>query len=347
MSAPTCVDLRSDTVTKPTPAMRRAMAAAEVGDDVFGEDPTVNLLQETVAALLGKEAALFVASGTMGNQVCLRCLTEPGDEVICEAGAHFLHYESGGIAALSGVQAQTIAGVHGVITAEQIRALIRPPSYYMPVTKVIALENTHNAAGGTIFPQAEIRAIAAVARQHQLKMHLDGARLWNACAATGLAPRDYAADFDSVSVCFSKGLAAPVGSALAGTKSFIEKARRTRKMFGGGMRQAGILAAAALYALEHHRERLHEDHAHARRLAENLATLPGIQIDQASVQTNIVIMDITRSELDATTAVAELRSSGVLVVAVGPRLLRAVTHLDVSAAGIEQALAAFAKVFRC
>ncbi|MGH7492184.1 MAG: threonine aldolase family protein [bacterium] len=346
MPAPTCVDLRSDTVTKPTPEMRQALAAAEVGDDVFEEDPTVNLLQENVAELLGKEAALFVASGTMGNQICLRCLTEPGDEVICEAGAHFLHYESGAIAALSGIHARTIAGTRGVITAEQIHPLIRPPAHYMPVTKVIALENTHNSAGGTIFPLAEISAIAALARQRELKMHLDGARLWNACAATGLDPRDFAEAFDSVSVCFSKGLGAPVGSALAGSKALIAKARRIRKMLGGGMRQAGILAAAALHALQHHRQRLHADHTHARKLAENAADLPGVQIDLDCVQTNIVIMNITRSKLDAMTAVAELRREGVLVVALGPHLLRAVTHLDVSSAGIDHALTAFRKVFR-
>ncbi len=340
------VDLRSDTVTKPSPAMRQAMAAAEVGDDVFGEDPTVNLLQEKVAALLGKEAALFVASGTMGNQICLRCHTEPGDEVICEAGAHFLHYENGGIAALSGIQARIIVGERGVITAKQIQAMIRPPAYYMPVTKVIALENTHNAAGGTIFPLPEIQAIAAVAQEHQLKMHLDGARLWNACAARGIAPQEYAAAFDSVSVCFSKGLGAPVGSAIAGSRTLIAKARRMRKMFGGGMRQAGILAAAAWYALEHQRERLHEDHRHARMLAESLATLPGVQIDLESVQTNIVIMDIARSRLDAAAAVAALQAEGVLVVPFGPRVLRAVTHLDVSRAGVDHALAVFRKVFR-
>lgn len=340
------VDLRSDTVTQPTPGMRQAMAAAEVGDDVFGEDPTVNLLQETVAEVLGKEAALFVASGTMGNQICLRCHTEPGDEVICEAEAHFLHYESGGLAALSGIQSRTIPGERGVITAAQIRAVIRPPAYYLPATKVIALENTHNAAGGTIFPLSEIHAIAALARAQQLKMHLDGARLWNACAATGLAAREYALAFDSVSVCFSKGLGAPVGSAIAGSKSFIEKARRVRKMFGGGMRQAGILAAAALYALQHHRERLQEDHAHARRLAENLAGMPGITIDAANVHTNIVMADISASRLDAAEAVAALRHAGVLVVAFGPRRLRMVTHLDVSAAGIDRALAGFHRVFR-
>jgi len=345
MPSPLVVDLRSDTVTQPTPAMRQAMAAAEVGDDVFMEDPTVNRLQEQVAGLLGKEAALFVASGTMGNQICLRCHTEPGDEVICEAGAHFLHYENGGLAALSGIQARTIVGHRGVITAAQILEAIRPPAYYMPITKVIALENTHNAAGGTVFPLSEICAIGALAQEHRLKTHLDGARLWNACAATGLAPRDYAAVFDSVSVCFSKGLGAPVGSALAGSKAFIDRARRMRKMFGGGMRQAGILAAAALHALEHHAGRLHEDHARAKTLAENLASLPGIQIDLESVQTNIVLINIARSPLEADTAVAELRRAGVLVVALGKRLLRAVTHLDVAAAGIDRALAAFRQVF--
>jgi len=340
------IDLRSDTVTRPTPAMRQAMASAEVGDDVFGEDPTVNLLQETIAELLGKEAALFVTSGTMGNQISLRCHTAPGDEVICEAGAHFLHYENGGIAALSGLQARTLTGERGLITAAQIRGVLRPPAYYMPVTKVIALENTHNAAGGTIFPLSEMRAIAALAQQENLRVHLDGARLWNASVASGIAPREYAATCDSVTVCFSKGLGAPVGSAIAGSKTFIESARRARKMLGGGMRQVGILAAAALHALQHHRERLHEDHAHARKLAEHLAALPGLRLDLASVQTNIIIIDISPSRLDPAAAVAALHAEGVLVAPFGAHLLRAVTHLDISATGLDHALAAFRKVFR-
>ncbi len=338
------VDLRSDTVTKPTSAMRQAMLEAEVGDDVFLEDPTVNRLQEMVAELLGKEAALFVPSGTMGNQVALRCHTQPGDEVICEAGSHFLHYELGGIAALSGVHARTINGIRGVITAEQIAPLIRPAVYYMPTTKVLALENTHNSAGGTIFPLHEIEKISGLAQQHGLRMHMDGARLWNACAATNIAPREYARAFDSVSVCFSKGLGAPVGSALAGTREFIERARRVRKMLGGGMRQVGILAAAAIYALEHHRARLAEDHRNAKRLAEGLASIPGVQIDSESVQTNIVMIDIAQTKFDAASAALALRQEGVWLVPFGAHLLRAVTHLEIVENDLAPVLAAFRKV---
>ncbi len=345
MSNKISIDLRSDTVTKPTPAMRKVMAEAEVGDDVFLEDPTVNRLQEVVADLLGKEAALFVPSGTMGNQIAIRCHTQPGDEVICEADAHFLHYELGGIAALSGVHARTIGGVRGVITAEQIAALIRPAVYYLPTTKLIALENTHNRAGGTIFPVAEIQRIAALAKQQGLRMHLDGARLWNASAATGIPPHEYAHAFDSVSVCFSKGLGAPVGSALAGAREFIERARRIRKMFGGGMRQAGILAAAAIYALEHQRERLVEDHRNARRLAEGLAEIPGLKIDHQSVQTNIVMINVAETGMDAAAAVAALQQQGVEVVVFGSHVVRAVTHLEITGEDIESAVAIFRKVF--
>lgn len=344
MSHKTPIDLRSDTVTKPTPAMRKAMAEAEVGDDVFLEDPTVNRLQEVVADLLGHEAALFVPSGSMGNQIAMRCHTQPGDEVICEQGAHFLHYELGGLAAWSGVHARTIIGTRGVITAEQIATLIRPNVYYMPTTRLLALENTHNSAGGAIFPVEEMAKIATLARERGLRLHLDGARLWNACAATQRPPQEYARLCDSVSVCFSKGLGAPVGSALAGSREFIERARRVRKMFGGGMRQVGILAAAALYALEHNRERLEEDHRHAKKLAEGLAALPHVRIDLAGVQTNIVMIDLAQTKFDAATAAAKLKQEGVWVVPFGTHVLRAVTHLEISAHDIDFALAAFRQV---
>ncbi|MEK7728468.1 MAG: GntG family PLP-dependent aldolase [candidate division KSB1 bacterium] len=324
--------------------MRNAMAEAEVGDDVFLEDPTVNRLQEVVAAMLGHEAALFVPSGTMGNQIAIRCHTQPGDEMICEAGAHILHYELGGLAAWSGVHARTVVGARGVIALEQIAALIRPAVYYMPTTKLIALENTHNSAGGTIFPAEEITKIAAFAHERGLRLHLDGARLWNACAATKIAPKEYASACDSVSVCFSKGLGAPVGSALAGSREFIERARRVRKMLGGGMRQAGILAAAALYALEHNRERLVEDHRNAQELAEGLVALPHVRVERESVQTNIVMIDISQTKLEAATVVAKLRQEGVWVVPFGTHVLRAVTHLEISANDIEYALSAFQKV---
>lgn len=344
MPPKTIIDLRSDTVTKPTAAMRKAMAEAEVGDDVFGEDPTVNRLQEVVANLLGHETALFVPSGSMGNQIAIRCHTQPGDEVICEAGAHFLHYELGGLAAWSGVHARTINGTRGVITPEQIAALLRPAVYYMPTTKLIAIENTHNSAGGTIFPVEEIKRIAVFAREQGLRLHLDGARLWNASAATKIPLKEYARVCDSVSVCFSKGLGAPVGSALAGSREFIERARRVRKMFGGGMRQVGILAAAALHALEHHRARLVDDHRNARNLAEGLAALEGVRIDLASVQTNIVMIDLAATKREAATVVSQLREEGVWVVPFGKHVLRAVTHLEISAEAISRALAAFKKI---
>ncbi|MDZ7289832.1 MAG: aminotransferase class I/II-fold pyridoxal phosphate-dependent enzyme [candidate division KSB1 bacterium] len=341
----TWIDLRSDTVTRPTREMRRVMAEAEVGDDVFGEDPTVNRLQEMVADLLGTEAALFVPSGTMGNQLGIHCHTRPGDEIICEAGSHFLHFESGAMAALNGVQARPLVGERGVITARQIEDALRGEAHYFPRSRLIALENTHNTAGGTIFPLAEIQQIRQLADKHGLAMHLDGARLWNACAATGISPREYARYFDSVSVCFSKGLGAPIGSAVAGAKDFVMEARRFRKMFGGGMRQVGIIAAAAIYALEHHRERLVEDHANARRLAEALHGHGGMHIDLATVQTNIVIIDIANTKYTVAAALEALKKEGVLVVPFSTVTLRAVTHLDVNAADIERAIAIFHRVF--
>jgi threonine aldolase len=339
------IDLRSDTVTRPTAGMRRAMAEAEVGDDIFGEDPTANRLQEHLAELLGVEAALFVPSGTMGNQISIHCLTRPGDEIICEAGAHFLHYEAGAMAVLSGVQARPLAGDHGVIVVEQIEAALRGESYYFPRSRLIALENTHNLAGGTIFPLAEIARIRQFANRHGLAMHLDGARLWNACAATGITPKEYARHFDSVSVSFSKGLGAPIGSAVAGSKEFIDKARRFRKMLGGGMRQVGVIAAAASYALAHHRERLTEDHANARRMAEALHGQRGLAIDLATVQTNIVVINIARTNLGVAAACDALKKAGVLVVPFGATTLRAVTHLDVNVADIDRAITIFYKVF--
>jgi threonine aldolase len=339
------IDLRSDTITRPTLGMRRAMAEAEVGDDVFGEDPTANRLQEMVADLLGTEAALFVASGTMGNEICIHCQTQPGDEIICEEGAHFLHYEAGAMPVLSGVQARTLIGRRGVITAKQIEEAMRGETYYFPRTRLIALENTHNAAAGAIFPMAEIEPIRRLAQKYELAMHLDGARLWNACAAIGIAPREYARHFDSVSVCFSKGLGAPIGSAIAGSKNFIALARRFRKMLGGGMRQVGIIAAAAIYALDHHRDRLAEDHANARRLAEALNGYNGIAIDLATVQTNIVMIDIANTKLNVAAALEGLNKAGVRVVAFGASALRAVTHLDVGAGDIERAIAVFRRVF--
>jgi len=336
------IDLRSDTVTRPTPAMRRAMAGAEVGDDVLGDDPTVQALERRVAGILGKEAAAYMPSGTMTNQVAIRSHTEPGDEIILEAVAHSYFFEGGGPAALSGVSCRLLAGERGIFTAEQVTAAIRPRNYHYPVSKLVCVENTHNRGGGSIWPIQTIAEVAAAAREAGLALHMDGARLWNASVATGIPEREYAAHFDSVSVCFSKGLGAPVGSALAGTAAFIDRARRFRKMFGGGMRQAGIIAAGALYALENHRARLSEDHANARRLAEGIAGLPGVEFDPATVETNIVIFRTT--SMPPAQWVARLKAAGVLVLAGGPDTVRAVTHLDVSAAQIDEAVAAFRRV---
>ena len=324
------IDLRSDTVTRPSAGMREAMARADVGDDVFGEDPTVNLLQERVAQLLGKEAALYVASGSMGNQTCIKVHTQPGDEVICEKGAHVFNYETGGIAFLSGAQVHAIDGRHGAFTVDQIRRAVRPNVYYMPKTRLICLENTHNRAGGTIYPLELIREISAYARAQNIRLHLDGARLWNACAATGITPKEYAAYFDSVSVCLSKGLGAPVGSVVAGTRSFIDDARHVRKILGGGMRQAGVLAAAGLYALEHNVSRLPEDHEKASYLARELSGVKGFDIDLETVQTNIIIIGAEKSGRTPEDMLAALRAKGVLLTLGNYMGLRAVTHLDVS-----------------
>ena len=264
------IDLRSDTITQPTPAMREAMARAEVGDDVFGDDPTVTRLEARTAEILGKEAAVFTPSGTMANQLALRAHTEPGDEILVDGNAHIYYYETGAPAALAGVMCRCLPGVRGLFTVADVEAALRPADQHFAPTKLVCLENTHNRGGGSVWPMERIREIADVSRARGLRLHLDGARLWNAAVATGIPERDYAAHFDSVSVCFSKGLGAPIGSALCGTREFIQRARRFRKMYGGGMRQAGIIAAGALHALEHHRARLAEDHANARALAEEI-----------------------------------------------------------------------------
>ncbi len=338
------IDLRSDTVTRPSPAMREAMARAEVGDDVFGEDPTVNKLQDEVASLLGKEAALFVPSGSMGNQLCIKSHTSAGDEVICERGSHVFNYETAGAAFLSSVQLHVIDGENGIMQAEQVRRAIRPRLYYMPPTRLICVENTHNRAGGTIYPLEVIKEIRRLADETGLLMHLDGARLWNACAATGIAPSEYARYVDSVSVCLSKGLGAPVGSVVAGTKSFIETARHYRKIFGGGMRQAGILAAAGLFALKNNRDRLVEDHAKASWLARELSTIAGFGIDLGTVQTNIIIIDVEKTGRQPDEILAALKTRGVMLSAGNYMGLRAVTHLDVSRAEVEQAAAVIKEV---
>ena len=330
------IDLRSDTITQPTPAMREAMARAVVGDDVFGDDPTVLCLEARVAEILGTEAAVFTPSGTMANQLAIRAHTSPGDEILVDANAHIYYYESGAPAALAGVMCRCLPGVRGIFTAADVEAALRPPDPHFAPTQLVCVENTHNRGGGSVWPMEQLHAVATMARRHGLRLHLDGARLWNAAVATGIPERDYAAHFDSVSVCFSKGLGAPVGSALGGPREFIQRARRFRKMLGGGLRQAGIIAAGALHALEHHRARLAEDHAHARMLAEGLAQLPGLDIDPTTVETNIVRVRVRTCP--AAILALELDQAGVRVLAMGPDTFRAVTNLMVTAADIPVAV---------
>jgi threonine aldolase len=331
------IDLRSDTLTRPTPGMRAAIQAAEVGDDVFGEDPTVKRLQERVADFLGKEAALYVPSGTMSNQVCIKAHTQPGDELICEATCHIYNFEAGGPAVLSGVTCRTLEGDYGILDVSQLDGKVRPINDHVVRTRVVALENTHNRGGGRIYPLEKIQAISEWARKQNLIMHLDGARLWNAVVATGVAGKEWARHFDSVSVCFSKGLGAPIGSALAGTRDFVNRARRIRKLFGGGMRQAGIAAAAALYALDHHIDRLAEDHRNARVIAQAVADTPGLRLDPPDVETNIVFVEVD-PDLGTARQVAEaLKQRNVTVQTPGAQVIRMCTHLDVSPAQAERA----------
>ncbi|MBN2361777.1 MAG: aminotransferase class I/II-fold pyridoxal phosphate-dependent enzyme [Deltaproteobacteria bacterium] len=332
------IDLRSDTVTRPTPAMRRAMAEAEVGDDVFGDDPTVIALQERVAGILGKEAALFVPSGTMANQIALAVLGRSGDEVYCDRNCHLFNYESGSPAFIARVQLQPLDGERGVFTAAQVEAALRPPDHHHPPSAVVAVENSHNRGGGTVWPLPEMQRISALCRERGLGLHLDGARLWNAAAASGVAERVWAGLADTVNVCFSKGLGAPVGSALAGTRELMDEAHRMRKRLGGGMRQAGIIAAGALHALDFHRDRLSEDHRRARRLAEGLAEIRGFDIDPERVETNIAIVDFTARGIDASVFAAEVKSRGLLVTLAGRHRVRLVTHLDIGDRDIEAAL---------
>jgi threonine aldolase len=333
------VELRSDTFTKPSPAMRRAMAEAEVGDDVFGEDPTVNSLQERVAALFGKEAALFVPTGTMGNETAVKVLTNPGDDVVIEAQAHIVNLELGAPATISHVVLKTIPGVRGVMDPEDVAHAIRPPSPLFSHTTLVAIENTHNYGGGTVWPIDDFRAVAKVAHERECRVFLDGARIFNASVASGIPVNEYAAEVDALSFCFSKGLGAPIGSMLVGSDDFVQRARKVRRMLGGGMRQVGVIAAAAAYALENNVERLADDHANARRLAEGFAdALPGC-IDPATVETNIVIAEM--GERDAVAITGTMWERGVRMYPTGPHRIRAVTHLDVDADGIERAIDAF------
>ena len=339
------IDLRSDTVTKPSEAMRKAMYDAEVGDDVFKEDPSVNKLEKFAAELLGKEAALYVPSGVMGNQICLNVLTNPGDEVICERDSHIFNYESGSPAALSGIQLFPIEGKYGVITPEQVEPIIRPLSaYYMPRTKVIEVENTHNRGGGTIWPIENTITLKNLAKKYNLYYHLDGARIWNASVATGISVKEYASHFDSISCCLSKGLGSPVGSIIAGTKDFIKEAFRVRKAWGGGMRQVGILAAAGLYALQNNINRLNEDHEKAKYLAERISSNPNLEIDMDAVQTNILLFKPKTISVEE--GLERCKDKGLLVSVGKVDLIRAVTHMDVSMKDIEKASSIIDEVFK-
>ena len=340
------VDLRSDTLTKPTPGMREAMMNAVVGDDVFGEDPTINALQEKAAALLGHEAALFTTSGTMANQLSIKVLTRAGDEVVVEGGAHPFMYESAAASVISSVQLRPVPGTRGILQPEQIEEVIRPDDPHHPPTRAVCLENTHNRGGGTIYPLETIAAIRDLAQRRGLLMHLDGARLFNACRATGLAPSEYARHFDTISFCLSKGLGAPVGSLLVSDRDRIKEARRWRKVMGGGMRQAGILAAAGLYALDHNVDRLAEDHDHAAVLARGLSQIEGLEINPTDVETNIVVFRVASPHKTVTQLLSGLEDRGVRMLQFGPDLIRAVTHLDVDRAGIDRAVEAAAEVMR-
>lgn len=332
------IDLRSDTITQPTAEMRRAMANAELGDDVYGEDPSVNRLQELAAEMLGKEDALLVTSGTQGNQVSILAHCCPGSEVIIEEEAHIIYYEAGAASALAGVQFRTIKGERGAPEAAVVREAIREENIHFPPTSLICLENTHNRAGGSVIPLQKMEAIYEVAREYDLPVHLDGARLFNAAVAAGIPARKFAACADSIQICLSKGLAAPVGSVIAGSREWIARARRWRKRLGGGMRQAGIIAAPGIVALQEMVDRLAEDHDNARFLAEELAAMPGIELDPRLVETNIVVALVKK--MNAEEFCTALRGRGVLVSAFGSHKVRFTTHKDVSRADLEKALPA-------
>ncbi len=338
------IDLRSDTVTRPTPNMRAAMAQARVGDDVYGEDPTVNALESRAAHLLGKEAALFVPTGVMANQLCIRVHTRPGDEVIAEKTAHVIRYEGGSASALSQVQVCCLEGDRGLLAAKSVVEAIRPHDIHYPPTTLVCLEQTHNVGGGAVYPLSTMQEITRVAGDRGLASHLDGARLFNAVVASGVSAAAFAQPFDTVSFCLSKGLGAPVGSVIVSTHDRVARLRRLRKMFGGGMRQAGILAAAGLYALDHHITRMQEDHDNAKHFALQLQQIPAVYVDPDLVETNIVLFEVVGSDRSTGEIVQVLKDVGVLLNAVGEHRFRAVTHLDVSSADIEQATHRIGKV---
>lgn len=322
------IDFRSDTVTKPTPAMLEAMMTAKVGDDVFGEDPSINELENIGAAMFGMEAALFCPSGTMTNQIAIKCHTQPGDEVICDESSHIYQYEGGGIAFNSGASVKLLKGNYGRITAQQVNAVIQPDDVHRAHSSIVALENTSNRGGGSCYDFEEIKKIQQVCKEKRLALHLDGARLWNALVAKNETPLQYGETFDSISICLSKSLGCPVGSLLLGTKDFIKKARRVRKVFGGGMRQAGFMAAAGVYALQNNIERLAEDHAHTKQIAAAIAEKEFVQL-LLPVETNIIIFELKES-LTAPDLVARLKEHSILGYAISPNRVRLVVHLDIN-----------------
>ena len=338
------IDLRSDTVTKPGPEMRQAIANAEVGDDVYGEDPTVNRLEALCADMLGHEAGVFVCSGTMGNQASVHAHTRPGDEIITDRLAHIYLWEAGALAEFSSVLTRQIDGPEGYPPPDEIRAAVRPPDMHIAPITLVCIENSHNVRGGSTMSAEATRAVCDVAHELGMKVHLDGARIFNTAIARGVNVKELTEPADSATFCFSKGLGAPIGSVIVGSAEFIQRARHARKVMGGSMRQVGIIAAAALYALEHNIDRLAEDHANARRLAEGLAELPGIAIDLDKVETNIVRFSVEHARLDALQMKARLAEEGVLMGAYGPTSARMVTHLDVTAEDIEEALAVMKRV---
>jgi len=340
------VDLRSDTVTRPSAAMWEAMRAAPLGDDVLGDEPTVARLEALVASTLGKEAAVFVPSGTMANQLAIRTACESGDEIVAHRDSHIIHYETGAPAALSGCMIQPLEGEGGLFSPEAVLASRRGRATYAPRPSLVVVENTHNRGGGTVWPLERFQTVAQAARSLEMRVHVDGARLWNACVAAGYAPSEFARHADTVSVCFSKGLGCPVGSALVGSADLVDRARRFRKMFGGGMRQSGLLAAAAIFALDHHVSRLADDHANARALAEGIAGIPGLVPDFAEAETpsNMVFFAVDPSLGTAQALCERLAGRGVRMIALDPQRARAVTHLDVDRAGIARAVDALRAV---
>ncbi len=343
-SHPDSIDLRSDTITQPTPEMREAMAKAPVGDDVFADDPTVLELERRMAEIFGQEAAMLVPSGTMGNLTGLLALTRPGDAAICEAGAHIYQYEAGGASAVGGVVYRLVPGERGILDPEDVKAAIVQENYHKPWTTVLCLENTHNTAGGTCIPFDRFEELCAVAREAELSIHLDGARLWNASIATGIPVREYARRVDTVTSCFSKGLSAPIGSIVGGSKDVIHLARKKRKMLGGGMRQAGVMAAAALVALDTMRERLAEDHARARALAEHISDLPGFSVDLHNVETNIVMLDVADFDMPASDITAQLAEHRVRCLPLSPTRIRLVTNRHFTDEKLDRAKKAFTVV---